>query len=100
MDFLKAGLQVFSNAKNHRQNPLVPLIVPLVNLNHSSLVKRQQQDFSLKKGSLVCNSNCAVVSVVIPLAALQAQFGPVEYCSVVTMQAASSQTPFSLKDRI
>jgi len=37
----------------------------------------------------VCNSNCAVIGVVIPLAALQARFGPVEVVSVVTMQAVS-----------
>ena len=34
MAFLKANLAVFSNAKNYRQDPLVPLIVPTVNLDH------------------------------------------------------------------
>ena len=31
--FLEANLAVFSNAKNYRQDPLVPLIVPTVNLD-------------------------------------------------------------------
>lgn len=33
-DFLKAGFAVFSNAKNHRRDPLVPLVVPTVNISH------------------------------------------------------------------
>jgi aspartate-semialdehyde dehydrogenase len=37
----------------------------------------------------VCNSNCAVIGVVIPFAAIQAKFGPVDQASVVTMQAVS-----------
>jgi aspartate-semialdehyde dehydrogenase len=32
--FLKANLAVFSNAKNYRRDPLVPLFVPTVNLRH------------------------------------------------------------------
>jgi aspartate-semialdehyde dehydrogenase len=43
----------------------------------------------MKKGFLVCNSNCAVIGVVIPFAALQAKFGPVDTVSVVTLQAVS-----------
>lgn len=37
----------------------------------------------------MCNSNCAVIGLVIPFAALQARFGPVDTVSVVTMQAVS-----------
>jgi aspartate-semialdehyde dehydrogenase len=37
----------------------------------------------------VCNSNCAVIGIVIPFAALQDKFGPVDQVSVVTMQAVS-----------
>ena len=33
MAFLQTNLVVFSNAKNYRQDPLVPLIVPTVNLD-------------------------------------------------------------------
>ncbi|KAL9099758.1 MAG: hypothetical protein Q9163_004789 [Psora crenata] len=89
MAFVKAGLDVFSNAKNHRTHPLVPLVVPLVNLNHLGVLDCQRRSLGLEKGSLVCNSNCAVVAAVVPLAALQASFGPVESCSIVTMQAVS-----------
>ncbi|KAK7972912.1 aspartate-semialdehyde dehydrogenase [Apiospora saccharicola] len=77
MEFLKANLAVFSNAKNYRRDPLVPLVVPT------------REHYKLEKGFLVCNSNCAVIGLVIPFAALQARFGPVDQVSVVTMQALS-----------
>ena len=80
---------MFSNAKNYRRDPLVPLVVPTVNLSHLNVLKHQRQHYQLEKGFLVCNSNCAVIGVVIPFAALQSRFGPVETVSVVTMQAVS-----------
>ncbi|KAF2842931.1 aspartate-semialdehyde dehydrogenase [Patellaria atrata CBS 101060] len=89
MAFLKANLCVFSNAKNYRRDPIVPLVVPTVNLNHLNVIEHQRKHYGLDKGFLVCNSNCAVIGIVIPFAALQAKFGPVEYVSVVTMQAVS-----------
>jgi aspartate-semialdehyde dehydrogenase len=89
MEFLKANIPVFSNAKNYRQDPLVPLVVPTVNLDHLSLIPHQRKQHGLDKGFLVCNSNCAVIGLVIPFAALQRAFGPVESVSVVTMQAVS-----------
>ncbi|QUC20077.1 uncharacterized protein UV8b_04318 [Ustilaginoidea virens] len=87
--FLRAEMPVFSNAKNHRRDPLVPLVVPTVNLSHLDLIPHQRDVNRLRRGFLVCNSNCAVVGLVGPLAALQAAFGPVAAVSVVTMQAVS-----------
>jgi aspartate-semialdehyde dehydrogenase len=87
--FLKANLKVFSNAKNYRRDPLVPLVVPTVNLQHLDVIAHQRKHHGLDKGFLVCNSNCAVIGIVIPFAALQSRFGPVEVVSVVTMQAVS-----------
>lgn len=84
-----AGFAVFSNAKNHRSNPLMPLIVPTVNLSHLDLIPYQQSAFNLSKGFLVCNSNCAVMGLVGPLSVLQKAFGPISTVSVVTMQAIS-----------
>ncbi|KAF2805230.1 aspartate-semialdehyde dehydrogenase [Mytilinidion resinicola] len=89
MAFLKAELAVFSNAKNYRRDPLVPLVVPTVNLPHLDVIKHQRKQHNLQKGFLVCNSNCAVIGIVIPFAALQSKFGPVDQVSVVTMQAVS-----------
>ncbi|KAH8797356.1 aspartate semialdehyde dehydrogenase-like protein [Xylogone sp. PMI_703] len=89
MAFLKANLPVFSNAKNYRQDPLVPLVVPTVNMPHISMVPHQRQIYGIDKGFLVCNSNCSIVGVVVPFAALQAKFGKIDYASVTTMQAIS-----------
>ena len=89
LQFLQANLPVFSNAKNHRRDALVPLVVPTINLKHLDIIPYQRGYFGQKKGFLVCNSNCAVIGVVIPFAALQAQFGPIHEASVATLQAVS-----------
>ncbi|KKY27240.1 putative aspartate-semialdehyde dehydrogenase [Phaeomoniella chlamydospora] len=89
MEFLKAEIPVFSNAKNYRKDPIVPLVVPTVNLQHLDLIPHQRKHFGLKKGFLVCNSNCAVIGIVIPFAALQAKFGHVAEVEVFTEQAVS-----------
>jgi aspartate-semialdehyde dehydrogenase len=88
-EFQLANKGVFSNAKNYRRDPLVPLVVPTVNLNHLDLIPHQRATHKLEKGFLVCNSNCAVIGLVIPFAALQARFGRIDTVSVVTMQAVS-----------
>ena len=89
MAFIKAEIPVFSNAKNFRKDPMVPLVVPTVNPQHLDLIPHQREQYGLKKGFLVCNSNCAVIGIVIPFAALQAKFGPVEEVEVFTEQAVS-----------
>ncbi|KKA30882.1 hypothetical protein TD95_004543 [Thielaviopsis punctulata] len=88
-EFRAANIAVFSNAKNYRRDPIVPLVVPTVNLSHLELIKHQRKVHNLEKGFLVCNSNCAVIGLVIPFAALQAEFGAIDTVSVVTMQAVS-----------
>src|ERR1700690_2762391 len=69
--FRNAELSVFSNAKNHRRDPLVPLIVPLANAAHLSLVHQQRSLHSppLQKGFIVTNANCSTTAYVVPLAA-------------------------------
>ena len=89
MAFLKADFAVFSNAKNYRLAPLIPLVVPMVNFGHTRLIETQRQYYSLGKGFLVCNSNCAVIGLVVPFAALQSKLGKIDQASVVTMQAVS-----------
>jgi aspartate-semialdehyde dehydrogenase len=43
----------------------------------------------LKKGFIVTNANCSTTAFVVPLAALEKAFGPIESCMVTTMQAIS-----------
>ena len=87
--FMKANFAVFSNSKNFRLAPLVPLIIPVVNPEHIKLIPIQRQHYQLDKGFLVCNSNCAVIGLAIPAAALIQKFGPIDQASIVTMQAVS-----------
>lgn len=90
--FRSAELAVFSNSKNFRRDPHVPLIVPLVNPSHFSMVPQQRALHSptpLKKGFILTNANCSTTGVVVPLAALEKAFGPIESCLITTLQAIS-----------
>jgi aspartate-semialdehyde dehydrogenase len=89
--FRGAELAVFSNAKNYRRDPLVPLIVPLVNNSHLAMIPQQRalHDPPLKKGFIVTNANCSTTGYVIPVAALEKAFGPIEAIMVTTLQAIS-----------
>jgi aspartate-semialdehyde dehydrogenase len=82
---------VFSNAKNYRRDPLVPLIVPLVNPSHLSVLPAQRASLnpSPSKGFIVTNANCSTTALVVPLAALEQAFGPLESIIVSTLQAIS-----------
>ncbi|KZT06478.1 aspartate-semialdehyde dehydrogenase [Laetiporus sulphureus 93-53] len=89
--FRSAEFAVFSNAKNHRRDPNVPLVVPLVNSSHFAMIPQQRALHSppLQKGFIVTNANCSTTGVVVPLAALERAFGPIESCMITTMQAIS-----------
>jgi aspartate-semialdehyde dehydrogenase len=55
------------------------------------MIPQQQSLHSppLKKGFIVTNANCSTTGFVIPLAALERVFGPLESCMVTTLQAVS-----------
>ncbi|KAJ1918892.1 aspartate-semialdehyde dehydrogenase [Mycoemilia scoparia] len=87
--FLKAGIPVFSNAKNYRMDPKCPLVVPVVNSDHFKLIDEQRKIFDSGKGFVVTNSNCSTSGLVVALKALQDSFGPISKVMVTTMQAIS-----------
>lgn len=89
--FRAADLPVFSNAKNYRRDPLCPLIVPLVNSSHLDIVRHQQASLTppLSRGFIATNANCSTTGLVVPIAALEAAFGPVTKIVVTTLQAIS-----------
>ena len=89
ISFLTASLAVFSKSKNFRLKPLVPLIIPVVNSEHTKVIHTHRRHYQLDKGLLVCNSNCPVIGLVIPAAALIQKFGPINLVSIVTVQAVS-----------
>ena len=77
---------VVSNARSHRMDPDVPLVVPEVNPDHLELVHRQRRGEG--RGAILTNPNCSTIGLVMALAPLAETFG-VERVSVVTLQATS-----------
>lgn len=84
--FARAGHIVCSNARSHRMDALVPLVIPEVNPDHLCLVPRQRRARGWS-GAIVTNPNCSTVVLAIALAALRA-FEP-RRVTVATLQAAS-----------
>lgn len=82
--FAQKGYIVLSNARNHRMDPDVPLLIPEVNPEHLELLKIQKYG----KGKIVTNPNCSTIGVAMALKPLFDRFG-VEALHVVTMQAIS-----------
>ncbi len=68
--FADAGHVVLSNARNHRMDPMVPLLVPEVNADHLALLRAQAKR-SGGKGAIVTNPNCSTVVLSMALAPLR-----------------------------
>jgi aspartate-semialdehyde dehydrogenase len=84
--FAQAGHIVLSNARSHRMDPLVPLLVPEINADHLLLVAEQRREKGWT-GAIVTNPNCAVAVLATTLAPLR-QFG-LKAVQVTTLQAVS-----------
>jgi aspartate-semialdehyde dehydrogenase len=85
--FAAAGALVFSNAKNQRMEPDVPLLIPEVNASHLEVLDAQRIARGWA-GGIVTNANCAAIAAALPLAALHEAFG-LERVFAFTMQAVS-----------
>ncbi|HZT99599.1 MAG TPA: aspartate-semialdehyde dehydrogenase [Ktedonobacteraceae bacterium] len=70
LSFAKAGVAVFSNAKNYRMASDVPLLIPEVNADHAAAIvqQRKQRKWS---GCIVTNANCSATPLVMALKPLQ-----------------------------
>jgi aspartate-semialdehyde dehydrogenase len=80
------GHAVVSNARNHRMDPDVPLLIPEVNADHLDAIALQRS--RNRGGYIVTNPNCSVVGLAMALAPLERAFG-LESVAVVTLQALS-----------
>ena len=83
-DFAKAGYTVVSNAKNHRFDENVPLLIPEVNPTHLEMVTSQPYN----GGMIVTNPNCSTIGLTLALKPLDDAFG-IDEVNIVTMQAIS-----------
>ncbi|HEX15761.1 MAG: aspartate-semialdehyde dehydrogenase [Deltaproteobacteria bacterium] len=86
-EFAKAGYVVSSNARNHRMDPDVPLLVPEVNPDHTEIIPQQRKRWP-KGGYIVTNPNCSTIGLVMALAPLYRRFG-LKRVMVTTLQALS-----------
>lgn len=82
--YARAGHLVSSNARNHRMDPLVPLVIPEINRDHLELLERQPYG----EGGIVTNPNCSTIVLAMALAPLHQRFG-VDAVIVTTFQATS-----------
>lgn len=85
--FAASGAFVLSNARNHRMDPDVPLVIPEVNADHLALLDVQRRARGWR-GGIVTNANCAATVAAMALAPLHQAFA-VRQVLVVTMQAIS-----------
>lgn len=86
-EFAREGYVVISNARNHRMDPDVPLLVPEVNPDHVKVIDKQRQRWP-KGGFIVTNPNCSTIGLVLALAPLKKAFG-LRKVLVTTLQAIS-----------
>lgn len=84
--FARAGHVVLSNARNHRMDDDVPLIVPEVNPDHLALIGQQRHGRGWP-GAIVTNPNCSTITLALALAPLRG-FG-IRRVAVSTLQAVS-----------
>jgi aspartate-semialdehyde dehydrogenase len=85
--FARAGATVVTNARTHRMDPDVPLLIPEVNADHVALLDCQRESREWK-GAILANPNCSTAALALALAPLHRAFG-IERLFVSTMQAVS-----------
>ena len=81
----QSGVAVFSNARSHRYDPHVPILVPEINPTHLGLLGGAEAVFGA--GFIVCNSNCTTSGVVMALAPI-IRWG-IEEVNIASYQALS-----------
>lgn len=87
-EMANAGLAVFSNAKNHRYAPDVPILIPFINPDHLEAIQHQSS-FINSGGFIVTNANCSSTGLSIALAPIYKSFGGIQRLFVATLQAIS-----------
>ena len=83
-----AGHGVFSNARNHRMDADVPLMIPEVNPEHVAMIEHQRRRRGWRDGLLVTNPNCSTIHMTLALKPLCDRFG-LRAVIVTTLQALS-----------
>jgi aspartate-semialdehyde dehydrogenase len=82
-ELARRGLDVFTNASDHRMDPTVPLLIPEVNGEHLGLLR-----YRSAPGVIVANPNCTAAGLAIGLAPVAELLAPTAVY-VATYQALS-----------
>lgn len=82
------GKRVFTNVRDSRMEPDVPLMIPEVNADHTAAIPVQRERRGWRDGFIVANPNCSTIHLVLALKPIWDAFG-IEQALVTTMQAAS-----------
>lgn len=82
------GKRVFTNARDLRMEPDVPVIIPEVNPEHAAAIDAQRRRRGWRDGLVVANPNCSTMHLVLALKPIWDAFG-IEQALVTTLQAAS-----------
>ncbi len=85
--FARASHWVFSNARCHRMDEDVPLLLTEVNPDHLAMLPAQRANREWS-GAIVTNANCSTIALGLALGPLHRRFG-LEQVQVVTLQAVS-----------
>jgi len=85
--FARDGRMVFSNAKNHRMLPHVPLLIPELNADHVRVLDAQRKHHGWS-GAILTNANCAATVAALGIAPLHERY-TVTRLFMATMQAVS-----------
>lgn len=87
-EFADNGYAVVSNARNHRMESDVPLLIPEVNPEHLQVIEKQKARRGNHGGFIITNPNCVAVPLSMALAPIHRKWG-VESVFVTTLQAIS-----------
>lgn len=85
--FAAAGYAVITNTSVFRLDPLVPLLIPELNPDHTGLIATQKTHKGWS-GFIVASPNCSTTSAILPLKIWDEAFG-LNSIIMVTMQAIS-----------
>jgi aspartate-semialdehyde dehydrogenase len=80
------GKVVVSNAKSHRMDSDVPLLIPEINVTALALVTEQKKKYS--GGFIATNPNCSSIGISLALAPIEKALG-IEKLHIATLQARS-----------
>lgn len=85
--YASRGCAVVSNARNHRMDPDVPLLIPEINPDHLDAIEAQKKRRG-GRGYIVTNPNCSTIGLAMAIAPMERQHG-IEAVHATTMQAIS-----------